>query len=172
MATKYSLQTISQLRNRAVFADANVLIYLFWPTGSLRWESDYAAVYSLLLKQATNLYIDFIVVSEVINQMLRIEHRTSRWAPSPFKRFRDSPDGQSVLSDIYLIVENQILNQFKVIGNAFSQTDILHFLTVDSLDFPDKGIVKICQNNHFVLLTNDRDFRNVDVDILTCNPAI
>jgi predicted nucleic acid-binding protein len=88
------------------------------------------------------------------------------------KQFRDSPEGRQILSDIYLIVENQILSKFNVTGNAFSKTDILGFLTVNSLDFSDKGILKICQDNNFVLLTNDKDFKSANVDLLTRNPAI
>jgi predicted nucleic acid-binding protein len=171
MATKYKLHKVSQLKNRVVFVDANVLIYLFWPTGKQQWEIDYATAYLSLLKQANRLYVDFLVISEVINRILRIEHKKKQ-SLTPFKQFRDSADGQQSLSDIYLIVENQILSRFNVIGNAFSLTDILNFLTVDSLDFLDKGILKTCQNNNFVLLTNDKDFKNVNIDILTCNPLI
>jgi predicted nucleic acid-binding protein len=171
MTTKYSLSDVSHLIDRDIFVDANVLIYLFWSTGSIRWEIDYATAYSSLLKQGNTLYIDFLVISEVINQMLRIEYKKKQSSVS-FKQFRDSPDGQQVLSNIYLIVETQILNQFNVIDKSFSKNDIQSFLKIDSLDFIDKGILNICQDNNFVLLTNDKDFKNANIDLLTCNPAI
>jgi predicted nucleic acid-binding protein len=170
MDGKYRLNNVSQLQNRDIFVDANVLIYLFWPTGK-PWERSYATAYLSLLKQANKLYVDFLVVSEVINRVLRIEHG-KRSSSIKFKQFRDSAEGQQILSEIYLIVEKQILNQFNVSGDVFSKADVLNFLTVDSLDFLDKGILKTCQDNNFVLLTNDKDFKNADIDILTCNPAI
>ena len=40
---------------------------------------------------------------------------------------------------------------------------------IDELDFVDKSTVSIFQENSFVLLTNDKDFRNSDIDILTGN---
>jgi predicted nuclease of predicted toxin-antitoxin system len=43
---------------------------------------------------------------------------------------------------------------------------------MDALDFLDKGILKTCQDNNFVLLTNDKDFKNANIDILTGNPYI
>jgi len=171
MAIRYKLDDIPKLLDRKFFVDANVLIYLFWSTGSIKWEIEYSTVFSSLLKQSNKLYVDFLVIAEVINQMLKTEHKKN-FSTLLFKQFRDSTDGQQVLSDIYLIVENQILTQFEVTGNSFSKTDILNFLKVDSLDFLDKGILKTCQDNGFILLTNDKDFKNADIDILTCNPII
>ena len=174
MAIKYKLQDISKLSDRNIFVDANVLIHLFWPTaGSMKWEIAYSNAFSSLLKQSNKLYVDFLVIAEVINQMLRTEYKTKKgYTALSFKQFRDSAVGQQVLIDIYLIVENQILAQFDVTGNSFSKTDILSFLTIDTLDFLDKGILKTCQDNNFVLLTNDKDFKNADIDILTGNPHI
>jgi predicted nucleic acid-binding protein len=171
MATKYKLRDVSQLQNRAVFVDANVLIYLFWPTGSNNWENTYASVYGRLVRQQNKLVIDFLIISEVVNRVIRTEAK-KQGIINYTKQFRDSLAGRQVLSDIYLIVKNQILSQFDVTGNIFSKTDILNCLTVDSLDFLDKGILKTCRDNNFVLLTNDKDFKNADIDILTCNPAI
>jgi len=171
MGAAYKLQDLQRLADREIFVDANVLIHLFWSTNNQKWETEYAKMYSSLMKQSNKLYVDFLVVSEVINRMLRIEHQKKQ--PSlTFKQFRDGVDGQQALSDIYFVVEDQILNQFTVIGKSFSKTDILSFLNVDSLDFLDKGFLKICQDNSFVLFTNDKDFKGANIDVLTCNPAI
>ena len=75
MATKYRLQDVAQLNGRDIFLDANVLIYLFWPTGQHSFEQNYARVFSNLLRQGNNLFIDFLMISEVINRILRIEHK-------------------------------------------------------------------------------------------------
>jgi predicted nucleic acid-binding protein len=171
MANKYNLREIRELRDRYVFVDANVLIYLFWSTGSAFWEINYASVYSALLKQRNQLCVDFLVISEFVNRVLRTEHKKKQ-PDSNFKQFRDSRDGKDVLSDIYSLAQTQILDQFEVVGKSFSKDDIIHFLSVNGLDFLDKGILKICRNNNFVLLTNDKDFKNADIDILTCNHLI
>ena len=170
MALVYKLRDIPELIGREIFVDANALMYLFWSTGSQMWEEEYAKIVSALQNQSNKLVIDFLVISEVINKMMRIEQKKHSF--SNFKQFRDCNDGQQALTDIYLVVKDQILNQFNVVGKEFSKTDIVSFLNVDSMDFMDKGILKICRDNYFVLLTNDKDYKGSDIDILTCNPAI
>ncbi len=171
MATKYKLQDIAQLNGRDVFLDANILIYLFWPTGQHLFENNYACVFSHLLRQNNKLYVDFLVISEVINRVVRIEHQKLNPAQK-FKEFRNSQEGQDTLKDIYLIVKDEILSKLNVIGKAFNKQEIENSLIVDKLDFVDKAIVTLCKKNTLVLLTNDKDFKDSDLDILTCNPAI
>lgn len=171
MTTKYRLQDVSQLEGRNIFVDANVLIYLFWPTGQHNFERSYASVFRELMRHGNLLFIDFMVVSEVVNRVVRIEHQ--RLNPTlRFKEFRNSEIGQETLNDIYVIVRNDILKHFKVVGKAFNQQEIESCLFIDELDFVDKGTVLLCQQNNLVLLTNDKDFRNAGIEILTGNPII
>jgi predicted nucleic acid-binding protein len=171
MATNYKLQEYCKLPERDVFIDANVLIYLFWPTGQHTFENNYAQVFRNLINQGNNLFIDFLVISEVVNRIIRIEHKKIN-PNQKFKDFRNSRDGKSVLSDIFIIVKNDILNHFTMIGKAFNKNEIENFLTVDELDIIDKAIVAICIENNLVLLTNDSDFKNSGIDILTGNPRL
>lgn len=171
MATKYSLQDCHQLQNHAIFVDANVLIYLFWPTGSVYWEQHYAKAFRSLLRQGNSLYVDFLVISEVINRILRIEHQKIK-PNQKFKDFRNSRDGKDTLTDIHTIVKNDILNRFNVIGKMFSKQEVENLLVVNELDFVDKGTVKLCQENSLILFTNDKDFKDSDLDILTGNPSL
>lgn len=171
MATKYSLQNIAQIQNQSVFVDANVLIYLFWPTGSFWWEQNYASAFRSLLRQGNNLFIDFLIISEVVNRILRIEHQKIN-PTLKFKEFRNSPEGKDALEDIYTIIKNDILNRFNVIGKNFNKKEIENYLVVDELDFVDKATVELCKENTLILLTNDKDFKVTDLDILTGNPNI
>lgn len=171
MATKYRLQDVAQLNGRDIFLDANILIYLFWPTGQYHFEQNYARVFRSLLRQQNNLFVDFLMISEVINRILRIEHKKIN-PTQKFKDFRNSQDGIDAINDIYIIVKNEILNRFNILGKVFDKQDIELFLTIDDLDFVDKATVKLCKENTLVLLTNDKDFRNADLDILTGNPNI
>jgi len=178
MAANYRLQDFSQLAGRDVFVDAMVLIYLFWPTGQHNFEQNYAWVFRNLLRQGNNLIVDFLMISEIVNRVIKSEYEKHLLANSltkaqlKYKDFRNSHDGQDALNDIYLIVKNDILNHFRVIGKAFERQDIESFLIVDELDFVDKATVSICAENNMVLLTNDKDFKNSGLDILTGNPHI
>ena len=178
MATKYSTQNIPSVINRKVFFDANVLLYIFWPSGSYHWESYYSTAYARLLRQGNELLVDFIVISEIVNRAIRLEHDKYLLANNltrsalPFKKYRNSTDGETALADIYLMIETDILNSFTVVGKSFTKPDIQSFLTVDSLDFGDKAILSTCQENACVLLTNDVDYKTSAIDILISNPAI
>lgn len=171
MATNYKLHDFAKLAERDIFVDANVLIYLFWPTGQHSFESNYARVFRNLLKQGNSLYVDFLVISEIVNRVLRIEHHKLNPIQT-FKDFRNSKEGIDVMSDIYLIIQNNILSRFNIIGKSFNRNDIEGFLIVNQLDFVDKATASICLDNNLVLLTNDKDFKNSGLDILTGNPRI
>ncbi len=171
MAKKYRLEDFKHLAGRGIFVDANVLIYLFWPTGQHSFELDYAQVFGNLLKEKNGLYVDFLVISEVVNRILRIEHQKLH-SNQTFKAFRTSKHGKQALSDIYLMVKDNILKCFSVIGKSFNKTEVEGLLVANQLDFTDKAIVSICSENNLVLLTNDKDFKDSGLDILTSNPNI
>lgn len=178
MARKYSIQNLSTLNDRKVFFDANVLIYIFWSSGAYFWEEKYSSVFGKLLRQKNEMVTDFIVISEIVNRAHRLEYNsylsTNKNAQTTlsYKNYRNSAEGKSALSDIYLIIETNILPHFKISSKSFTKDDILSFLHLDSLDFVDKAILIICQENSFILLTNDADFKFSDIDILTSNSKI
>lgn len=178
MATKYSTQNIPAVIDRKVFFDANILIYIFWPSGSQYWENIYSATYARLVRQGNEMLVDFIVISEIVNRAIRLEYdkfliaNTLTRSNFSFKKYRNSADGHTALTDIYLMVETDILNSFTVVGKSFTKQEINSLLTVDTLDFGDKAIMLTCQENGCVLITNDVDYKTSNIDILTSNPSI
>lgn len=177
MANFYNSFEIHSLDKRRIFFDANVLIYIFWPTGS-HWVKQYSIIFKQLLQQKNELVVDFIVISEVINRVVRIEYENYLRANNmsrkqlPFKNYRDDQAGHDTLNDVYQIVKMKIVNKFTIAGKAFTKSDIENFLHIDSLDFSDKGIAAICKEHDFVLLTNDKDFADSNLEILTSNPRL
>lgn len=179
MAAKLSTKKdIDKLVGREIFFDANILIYLFWPTAadSEKLEKIYAAAFGQLLKQKNILVADFITISEFINRAFRIEYEKYKSSKKlysiKFKEYRNTEEGREVLNDIYVKVKEDIFKRFDVATQKFFKHDIEKLLIVDSLDFGDKGILKICKENNYVLLTHDADFKNSDIDILTSNASI
>ena len=71
-----------------------------------------------------------------------------------------------------MIVKDNILPNFEIQGKAYTKADIESFLQVDSLDFMDKAFIPICKENNCILLTNDKDFANTDIEILSSSPAM
>jgi predicted nucleic acid-binding protein len=176
-ANRYSKQDIANLTDKAVFFDANVVIYIFWPLspGPQYYTQQYSNILSLLIKQGNSLKINKIVLSEVINRIARFEYNKyldTNNVSIHFKVFRDTQEGQNALQDIYNIIKNDILDKFTLSEKSFSVDDIKSLLQVDALDFNDKLIIAECKENGYLLLTNDADYKDVDIDVLTVNKKI
>ena len=141
MAKIYTKDQIHQLKDMVIFFDANILIYLFMPTGNLFFETAYSSIFALLLKEKNTLIIDFLVLSEFINRASRIDHEKYLSLNKidknklPYKKYRDSADGQEKLQGIYDLVSNKFLKFFQIIEHGFNHDDITKMLNVDSLDF-------------------------------------
>lgn len=173
MAKRYKQSDIPNFSCRIVFFDANIIIYLFWPVYSKRnWAQKYASIFGKLLANKNKLAVNSFVLSEVINRILRIEWETKTNKTCDFKSFRDTKDGRQIQNDIFAIIVDKVLSSFSVIDRRLTADDIKKFLTVDALDFTDKIICDVCRTHNMILLTNDADFTNADVDILSANPKL
>lgn len=163
--------------DKKIFFDANILLYLFWST-HLTWQARYSQVYNKLIQQNTKFTIHFVVISEFVNRVMKIEYNnylTTNGLTSQsynYKQYRDSTEGQDAQNDIYTLVKAKIINDFEIVDTGIYQKEIESMLVIDSLDFSDKLIVNLCKDNGFVLLTNDSDFKNSGIDILTLNNKI
>lgn len=178
MANCYSKSQIHQLKNRLIFFDANVLIYLFVPTGKEYFENIYSSMFSLLIKHKNKLVIDFIVLSEFVNRAIRIDYERYLQLNNldksslSFKTYRNETDGKQKLQQLYGLVANRILKYFNIVENGISSEDLVSMLSVDALDFNDKAIQHICRQNNFILLTNDVDYKETSLEILTANSRL
>jgi predicted nucleic acid-binding protein len=177
MPARFRITDIEHFSERNIFFDTNILLYLFWPIQPY-WETRYESVYNVLLKNNCSMYIDFTVISEFVNKAISIEYgiylainKLDRQSFT-YKRFRNSVDGQQCIADVYSLVKTIILYDFQITGKYFDEKDINQFLSLNQLDFSDKAIESLCQEHGFVLLTNDRDFQNSNIDILSENKKL
>ena len=177
MAGVITSSQIAHIKKRGIFFDANIILYLFWPSNP-QLEDEYSGIFGKILRQKNDMYVDFIVLSEVVNRVVRIEHRKYiqrmklNVKKMPFKKYRNIGAGKEVINDIYQIIQKRIFPLFEITGKEFTRKDINGFLNIDSLDFNDKAIASICKENDFVLITHDSDFASCKLDILTANNKI
>ncbi|MFA4906662.1 MAG: PIN domain-containing protein [archaeon] len=177
MNRRISLTDISTLSGRRVFFDTNVLIYIFWPTGMRPRIAEYSSAFRRLLNMKIDLCLDITVLSELINRILRLEHEKYLKENSlqkdqfGFKQFRNTPECFSSTEVLYLLVQNRILRRFVVVGKSFSNADI-PALFIKGMDFNDQIIISTCLENNCILLTNDADYLNAPIDILSSNPKL
>lgn len=177
MNNKYEKYNVHTIRNKKIFLDTNILIYLFgFGTPTLEyWEKEYRKLYKKLKSQNNIFVVDYIVISEFVNRTIKIEYSKYLFSNNldknslPYKDYRNSSNGQETLKDIYIILNADILDEFEVIEKSYSKDDLRIMCSVDELDFSDKAIIKICEDNQFILLTNDTDFKKSSIDIISCH---
>ncbi|WP_220457222.1 PIN domain-containing protein [Moheibacter lacus] len=169
--SRYKLHEFNKLAERSIFIDANVIIYLFWPTGQHNFEMSYAKVFKNFLVQKNKLFVDIFIISEIINRILRIEHQKIS-STQNFKDFRNSEVGKNALNDIHIILKDNILKVIDIASKGYSQKEIESFFNIEDIDFVDKATTLLCKENDMVLLTNDGDFKNSAIEIISGNPKL
>ena len=166
---------VATLIGRPLFFDANVLLYLFSPSAAnsqQQWAiTAYSAVFKHALTRNLTLCIDVMVLSEFINRFLRLEHQgflKRNGSAITFKAYRATSDGLLAAQDIEDIVTEKLLKSFKIIGKLFNSSEI-GSIHLPNTDFNDALIVETCKAHQCVLVTNDADFLDANIDILTAN---
>lgn len=170
MAVCYKMNRLKELRNRKVFFDTNILIYLFFDFDDNDWKNTYRKIFKQLLSLKIPICLDYLVISEFINKCMRIRYEIycTKASEYKFKEFRNSNDGNILLEDIHTIVRD-FITKFEVIGHVFDKKQITDLLANHNLDFNDKAILTLCKENNLILFTNDIDFKSSDIEILTAN---
>ena len=164
------INDISTAKEQGVFFDANILIYIFWSVFISRNDisSRYSSIYKFLIKEGIPVITNCIVLSEVINRILRIEYNNIGSSKS-FKEFRNSPEGMRIQEDICAIIQNKIFSVFTIQDMCFTVDQLRPLIKADTIDFNDKMIIQLCKAHNMILLTHDSDFSHTNIDILSKN---
>jgi predicted nucleic acid-binding protein len=181
MAINYNLRRLLRLRNKSLITDANVLIYIFWPSiRTLRLSAQYRTVFVRLRKQGTTLVVTMGILNEVNNRVFKEQWKA--WnqsriqkglAPiSNYKQFRRSATGIAMMKQINDIIKGKILKQVEIVEKHFNNTEAETLFVEDQLDLTDRIIAAIAKERKYIVFTHDGDFINTDVDILTANGKI
>jgi predicted nucleic acid-binding protein len=82
-----------------------------------------------------------------------------------------SDEGLAVDKSIKEIIHSKLLGSgLTYLDINFNQQELLDLLDMPGLDFVDRIIVQTCKKRNLVLLTDDADFREIDIPILSLNP--
>lgn len=154
----------------SLFFDANVWLLIFGNVANSRQERQKA--YSQLLKDAISrnatIFISSLVLSEIINRMLRIDFE--QWLEVPdnigkkFKRdFRQTEEyKESLQSAIETVKEILKISIVEKVDDGFHSrnTEILFSRMGNYIDFNDSYYISLCFNNQWKLVSDDSDFKN------------
>ncbi|MCZ7382411.1 MAG: PIN domain-containing protein [Candidatus Methanoperedens sp.] len=158
-----------------IFFDANIWLAIYGPSPQHWAQSPCSSLFHELIKNNIDIYINSLIISEVVNSWARLEFNQQRiklnFKTNEFKKFRETPEFLNVAEDISINME-KILRWSKRFDSSLEYIDmeiINSNYRSGTYDFNDLIFREICKVNDFILVTNDRDFCATDVNILTAN---
>lgn len=156
-----------------LFFDANIWIYLYAPTNpSHRAVKIYSEMFKRILDVQCTLFIDVLIVSEIVNRLARV--KWNRRKQPVFKNYRSSAAFRNEAVRIAARVKEMVNHCVKV-ESCFSSIDVDGLLDAygsGAYDLNDQVIAEICKRHGLNLVTHDGDFRGADVTILTANKRL
>ncbi|OQX28998.1 MAG: twitching motility protein PilT [Spirochaeta sp. LUC14_002_19_P3] len=174
----YDLSSYSFSSNEQVLVDTNVWLYLFpAPTGSLNsgFANQYATAFSKLVSAQAQPVLDPMVLSEYLNRYIRIEWEGNYKTTYPkFKDFRTSEDFKTVASAAKTFAQKilSFCQLHSIPANELDLNQALAHFSAGGVDFNDALLVDICKKKNLKLMTNDGDFQDGGIKVLTTNPGL
>lgn len=173
----YDLSSYSFSTGEQVLVDTNIWLYLFpAPSDPLNaFATQYSTAFAYLVNAKAIPILDPIILSEYLNRYCRIEwnanynHQYKR-----FKDFRNSQDFSAAATSAETYAR-RILSYCKIHSIPTNEIDLeeaLNNFHSGTVDFNDAIIIDICKRRSLKLMTNDSDFKNGGIEILTTNPRL
>lgn len=160
-----------------ILVDTNIWLYLFPAPGNPLhpFAQQYSTAFSRLVSAQAQPVLDPMVLSEYLNRYCRIEWEGNfKSQYRSFKQFRQSVDFHAVASSAQIFA-GRILN-FCLIHSVSSDELDLNQALMDfvsgQVDFNDALLVDLCKKLNLKLMTNDADFQNGGIEVLTTNPKL
>ncbi len=157
-----------------ILLDTNIWLELFpGPSDSrLFSESPYRDAFKRLKAAKSELVLDPLVLSEYLNTYTRIEYK-ALFQPkySNFKQFRKSGDFCSAGQGAVTFAHN-MLKIATMCDCSYSTFDVgaaLSEFEIGGIDFNDSLIAENCRQNNWKLMTNDGDFIQGGIEVITAN---
>jgi hypothetical protein len=167
--------------NDRLFLDANIWLLIYGPVP--RSDKDkflkniYSNAFKYMLSNNSQIFVNGLLLSEFINAFGRFEFNRIKpefeWY-NGFKKFRNSPEFTKVAKEI-AVQSKKIMDLSSRCDSMFNSMNIDNLLTEygkGHLDFNDQLYLNLCKANGLILVTNDSDFKNCGVPLLTANPAL
>ena len=168
--TQYEFNSTDQL-----LLDTNVWLFLYGPQTPRNHQVDtYSQAYGKILAARSRIYIDVLIISEFINAYARIKWKSSNNSSTKFKRFRNSKDFKAIAKDIAGDAE-RVLQYCTRVESGFDSVKIDSLIEeygAGSSDFNDQILTTICRKKRLKLVTDDGDFRDCGITIITANQRL
>lgn len=173
----HNLSTYAFSSGEQLLLDANIWLFLYpAPSDSHPWYvTKYSAGFKTMLTANVVLALDALILSEYLNRYCRIEWEalhTNKYRN--FKDFRQSQDYVPVGQGAALYAR-RILKLCTRHDHPFSASDVTRVLSdfeSGNCDFNDGLFVEACLCNGWKFVTDDGDFTEGGIEVLTSNPKL
>jgi len=162
-------------KDEKFFFDANIWLHLFCPQANSRpnIREKYNDFFLKAIIAKSKIYTSSQIVSEFFNTYTRIEFRLKNTEnPSKYndykKDFRNTDEYIELSDGIIEVIKSKILNKSVQLNDNFSHINIDNILQTGTyFDFNDSYFAEMCRNNGLTIVTHDRDFLDLDLDVIT-----
>ncbi len=154
--------------------DANIWLFTYGPI-SYRRQNNASAYNNALAKISINsceVYICQTIISEFINRCIDEEFKLLKIDRSSRKAARKIPTIFEPIAKKIALYMQDILDLARCCNSPFDSAKIRAYLKdfqTGNLDYNDIIIEDICKVNNLTLVTDDSDFENCNIQILTAN---
>lgn len=177
MKMKNSVQDLlgySFTSNEEILIDANIWLYLFPAPCNPSKFKRYSTAFQNLIAASSKPILSPVVLSEYINRFCRIEWTAYKGTYPDFKVFRTTSEFKSIAKTCKVYAKNivKLCTIHSVPSKLLDLNQALDDFESGSIDFNDALLVSICKNQNCKLLTNDSDFVEGGINILTLNQKL
>ncbi len=176
MSNRIDVRTYIPQKEDSFFIDNNIWMYLFCPVGNYNENlvNIYNDFFRKILQNKCAIYTSSIIISEFFNSYCKVDYKIQRRSNSQLRNykndFRNTPYFEELSKDICQIIHDKILKYSIKLNDDFSTIDLVSVLNGNkNFDFNDMYIAKLCENHNLKILTNDKDFLNLQnkIDVIT-----
>lgn len=169
-----SVQNYRFRKTDDLFLDANIWLFIYGPPQN-RYKTDvYSSAFRRILEAGSKIFVDVLIISEVINRYARTKWHLSPSRNIEFKMFRNSskfdPIAKEIVDDL-----RRIVGYCSRIESGFGSVDfggLMDEYEVGRSDFNDQVIRDLCKSKGLTLITDDGDFNSQGLSVLTANQRL
>lgn len=166
-------------RQDRLLLDANVWIFVYGPNGPNRHNKVkiYSQAFRRMMEKGSQVYIDVLIISEFINRYARMKFELAQKkgaSSKKFKEFRQSEAFKPIAKEV-ADATSLVLKRCQRVESGFKTLDIDALVceyAKGQSDFNDQVIAEICRRERLKLVTDDSDFRDIGVPVLTENKTM
>lgn len=177
MSKIYKMNQYEIKKSDKFFFDANIWLLLHGSLGNYenRLTEKVSDFYEKVINNGNTVYINPLIISEFMHASINIEYQTwkreTTVSRNHKKAFVEMEDSKEFLKMLNLLIKNKLVEKSEFSTDLEKEkTSELFSLEKLMNDFNDDYYCLLAEENEFLIVTNDNDFKNKDYGIKVIMP--